>query len=178
MKKILILSCSLLALLAFSPISQADLIIPMHLTADEEEHGEHIGDVIVRDTDEGLLIIPDLENPILEPGLHGFHVHTKPSCANLGTAAEGHYDPKGTGKHLGPANDKGHLGDLPFLSVNAKHKAQQPLLAPELTKKEILGHALILHEGGDNFSDSPEKLGGGGNRIACGIITKKGSKAS
>lgn len=27
--------------------------------------------------------------------------------------AGGHLDPEKTGKHLGPYNDKGHLGDLP-----------------------------------------------------------------
>jgi superoxide dismutase, Cu-Zn family len=28
----------------------------------------------------------------------------------------------------------------------------------------------MVHAGGDNFSDQPEPLGGGGGRIACGII--------
>jgi Cu-Zn family superoxide dismutase len=28
----------------------------------------------------------------------------------------------------------------------------------------------MIHSGGDNYSDVPEKLGGGGGRIACGVI--------
>lgn len=28
----------------------------------------------------------------------------------------------------------------------------------------------MIHAGGDNYSDKPEKLGGGGSRIACGVI--------
>ncbi|SSP59941.1 Cu/Zn superoxide dismutase [Acinetobacter baumannii] len=28
----------------------------------------------------------------------------------------------------------------------------------------------MIHAGGDNYSDSPLPLGGGGARIACGVI--------
>jgi Cu-Zn family superoxide dismutase len=34
----------------------------------------------------------------------------------------------------------------------------------------VRGHALVIHAGGDNFSDQPAPLGGGGARIACGAI--------
>jgi Cu-Zn family superoxide dismutase len=28
----------------------------------------------------------------------------------------------------------------------------------------------MIHDGGDNYSDEPAKLGGGGNRMVCGVI--------
>jgi Cu-Zn family superoxide dismutase len=28
----------------------------------------------------------------------------------------------------------------------------------------------MIHESGDNYSDTPKKLGGGGGRIACGVV--------
>jgi Cu-Zn family superoxide dismutase len=28
----------------------------------------------------------------------------------------------------------------------------------------------MIHAGGDNYSDEPEPLGGGGARIACGVV--------
>jgi len=28
----------------------------------------------------------------------------------------------------------------------------------------------MVHVGGDNYSDNPEALGGGGARMACGVI--------
>ena len=31
-------------------------------------------------------------------------------------------------------------------------------------------HALMIHVGGDNFHDHPAALGGGGARMACGVI--------
>ena len=35
---------------------------------------------------------------------------------------------------------------------------------------EIKGRALMIHAGGDNHSDHPAPLGGGGARMACGVI--------
>mgnify|MGYP006210031799 CR=1 FL=1 len=35
---------------------------------------------------------------------------------------------------------------------------------------EIKGHALMVHAGGDNHADMPKPLGGGGDRMACGVI--------
>jgi Cu-Zn family superoxide dismutase len=35
---------------------------------------------------------------------------------------------------------------------------------------DIKGLALMVHQGGDNHSDHPQPLGGGGARVACGVI--------
>lgn len=82
----------------------------------------------------------------------------------------GHFDPKLTGKHFGPYNTKGHLGDLPALFVDDNGLATVPTLAPKLRLKNLHAHAIVIHAGGDNYSDVPEKLGGGGARIGCGVI--------
>ena len=49
-------------------------------------------------------------------------------------------------------------------------KANQTLLAPRLTLSQIRGLSVMVHAGGDNYSDHPKPLGGGGERIACGVI--------
>jgi Cu-Zn family superoxide dismutase len=129
--------------------------------------GKSLGSVIFSQTRYGLLVTPNLTN--LSPGLHGIHIHQTPSCDNFGQAAQGHLDPKNTAKHLGPYTDKGHLGDLPALFVDSKGNANLPVLAPRLTLNDVMGHSFMIHAGGDNYSDEP-KMGGGGDRIACGII--------
>jgi Cu-Zn family superoxide dismutase len=48
--------------------------------------------------------------------------------------------------------------------------ATQPVLAPRLKLSGVRGHALMLHAGGDNHSDHPAPLGGGGAQIACGVM--------
>jgi hypothetical protein len=43
-------------------------------------------------------------------------------------------------------------------------------VAPHLEVADAQGHAIVIHAGGDNFSDQPAPLGGGGARIACGVV--------
>jgi superoxide dismutase, Cu-Zn family len=143
---------------------------------DENGVGAAIGTLALEDTSGGLKITPDLS--ALPPGNHGFHVHGNADCGPgeqngtkvAGLAAGGHFDPMKTGKHLGPESNDGHKGDLPVLIVDANGKAAQPVVASHLTVAEAQGHAIVIHAGGDNFSDSPAPLGGGGARIACGVV--------
>ena len=90
-------------------------------------------------------------------------------AATAAGAAGGHLDPEGTGRHGAPWGD-GHLGDLPPLYVDADGQAAQPVLAPRLKLADLEGRSVMIHTGGDNFSDQPSKLGGGGSRIACGSV--------
>lgn len=137
--------------------------------------GEKIGVIVFSDSDRGLEIKPDVSG--LTPGLHGFHIHEKPSCERgekdnqwqAGMAAGGHYDPAQTGKHLGPKG-KGHQGDMPALEVGKDGKATKSLLAPHLNVVNLHRRSVMIHEGGDNYADTPNPLGGGGARIACGVI--------
>lgn len=145
----------------------AGTVVQMHKVA-KQGVGASVGTITLSQSRHGLLIKPNLHG--LPPGDHGFHVHQYPNCSDNGMAAGGHLDPKHTGKHLGPYNSHGHLGDLPALIVNKKGMANLPLLAPRLKLSDIEKHSLMIHANGDNYSDSPKKLGGGGARIACGVI--------
>ncbi len=137
--------------------------------------GEAIGSINARDTNYGVVITPKLRG--LTPGLHGFHVHENPDCGAAekdgqkvaALAAGGHFDPKKTGVHKGPY-ENGHLGDLPALLVNADGTATHPVLAPRLKLHDVEGRSLVIHAGGDNYSDNPKPLGGGGARVACGVL--------
>ncbi|MBB3230855.1 superoxide dismutase family protein [Halomonas stenophila] len=133
--------------------------------------GESLGTVTLEDTDHGLLLTPDLSG--LSPGIHGFHVHENAGCGpegeSAGAEAGGHYDPDETGRHEGPYGD-GHLGDLPVLVVDEDGEARLPVLAPRLGLEDLQGRSLMIHEAGDNYADEPKPLGGGGARVACGMI--------
>ncbi|PQO89739.1 superoxide dismutase [Cu-Zn] SodC2 [Massilia phosphatilytica] len=138
--------------------------------------GKPIGGVTIAESTNGLVFTPNLTN--LPPGSHGFHVHETGSCGTNekegkkvpAGAAGGHFDPTGAKHHGGPSGD-GHLGDLPPLVVAANGGASTAVTAPRLTKlSEVKNKALMIHAGGDNFSDQPKPLGGGGDRIACGVI--------
>jgi Cu-Zn family superoxide dismutase len=126
-----------------------------------------IGTVTAVDTKYGLLLTPNLSD--LPPGQHGFHVHENPSCGEIGKSAGGHLDPQKTNKHHGPYNDDGHFGDLPAMYVDSNGQATTPVLAPRLKSADIKNHAMMIHAGGDNYSDNPAN-GGGGERLGCGVI--------
>ncbi len=144
--------------------------------ATPEGPGATIGTVEITGGPDGTVFKPELKD--LPPGEHGFHVHAKGSCAPgqqdgktvPALAAGGHWDPDKTGRHEGP-DGKGHLGDLPVLVVAADGTATEAVTAPRITDPSRLkGLALMIHAGGDNYSDQPKALGGGGARLACGII--------
>lgn len=146
----------------------ADIEVPMY-TTEKSDTGKAVGSISISETEFGLLFTPKLHG--LKPGIHGFHIHENPACGHNGMDAGGHLDPNKSGKHLGPYNNKGHLGDLPTLYVNTDGTANNPVLAPRLKHlSELQYHSLMIHEGGDNYSDQPDKLGGGGLRMECGII--------
>lgn len=156
----------LLSLLAVS-VAQASVNIPISIVKANGDQ-KAIGYVKAEDSVCGVLLTPHLHD--LPPGIHGFHIHEHPSCADNGNAAGGHLDPTKSEKHLGPYDHQGHLGDLPVLIVNADGTATLPTLAPRFKLKQLKGHSLMIHAGADNYSDIPEKNGGGGERYACGVI--------
>lgn len=155
--------------------AEAAIEVPMRLVNPAGEVAE-IGVVRVEESAHGIVLVPDLTG--LPPGLHGFHVHEHPDCGPAeggdgppmaAGAAGGHLDPEETGRH-GPPWGEGHLGDLPALYVDSGGEARHPVLAPRLRLDQLRGRSLMIHEGGDNYADEPEPLGGGGARIACGVI--------
>jgi superoxide dismutase, Cu-Zn family len=171
MKTILIAAaCLSAASLAFG----AEITVPVS-AAEKQGTGQSLGTVKIVETPFGLAFYPDLKG--LPPGQHGFHIHEKPSCApgeNNGAivpafAAGGHLDPAATKKHGEPWGD-GHLGDLPPLYVGADGNATSPVLGPRLKLADVKNRSLMVHAGGDNHADHPAPLGGGGARVACGVI--------
>lgn len=164
-----------IALAASATIAQAASVTVQVNAISATGIGAVAGKVTLTDTAKGLLVVPELTG--LTPGLHGFHVHEKGDCgpgtANgapaAGLAAGGHFDAGKTGKHEGP-HGHGHSGDLPLLVVGDDGKATLPVLAPRLKVAQVKGRSLMVHAGGDNYADQPAPLGGGGARVACGLI--------
>lgn len=165
---------ALLLAMAASAAVAADTVVTMQ-AVDANGIGAAVGTVSISGSAHGLVFTPALHG--LQPGLHGFHLHQNASCApgmSEGKSvpaftAGGHYDPQASGRHGTPWGD-GHLGDLPALYVDAEGKATQPVLAPRLKATDLAGRALMVHAGGDNHADHPAPLGGGGARVACGVI--------
>ena len=167
------------AVLAASGAARADYKVEMN-SVDANGVGASIGTVrIAAKPGRGVVFTPQLKG--LPAGKHGFHVHEAGNCGakdkdgkmSPAEMAGGHYDPAKAGKHAGPEGE-GHKGDLPTLEVAADGTATKAVSAEHLALKDLDGKSLMIHEGGDNYADQPKPLGGGGTRIACGVIQSGG----
>jgi len=141
----------------------------------KEGVGDKIGTVVVSEGKDGTSFKVSVKG--LPAAQRGFHVHEKGDCGpgmkdgkmEAGIAAGEHYDPEGHKSHKGPKG-KGHKGDLPLLKGTASG-IEQTVTAPRLKLADLKGRSLVIHEGGDNYSDNPEN-GGGKGRVACAVIPK------
>jgi Cu-Zn family superoxide dismutase len=165
---------------AFAGAASADYTVDMN-AIDIQGVGASLGTIKVTAAPQGgVLFTPELKG--LPPGDHGFHVHQFANCGakqkdgkmEPGEMAGPHYDPKKTAKHAGPKG-AGHGGDLPVLKVEADGTAKAPVTAERLALDELRNKSLVIHAGGDNYSDNPPN-GGGGARIACGVIQARVGK--
>lgn len=110
----------------------------------------------------------------LEPGEHGFHLHTTGKCtAPDFQSAGGHLNP--AGREHGSLNPRGkHLGDLPNLVIGASRSAstEVDLGADTRELRETLfdddGTALVVHAAADDYRSDP--AGDAGSRVACGVL--------
>ena len=154
------------------PTTTASQVVILHQVSSQGIL-DPIGKVYLSDSAQGLKIKTQLSH--IPTGSHGFHIHEFGSCAPAekdgkmiaAQAAGGHFNPHKVGhgdEHMG------HLGDLPPISADAHGDNQTTVYAPRLKLADVQGLALMIHAGGDNHSDHPQPLGGGGARIACGVI--------
>jgi len=100
------------------------------------------------------------------------HFHEHGNCGDTAMLAHGHWNPTNTqhGK-WGSANF--HSGDIGNIRLNAQGKGTLSLTTDLWTlggkpEKNILGKAVIIHGGMDDYKTQP--TGNSGTRIGCGII--------
>ena len=184
MCKVVVLGAALCVSLLFAGAASAQEKVEIEMyKITKDGMGDKIGTITAFDTANGYLGLKFALKGVLPVGGHGLHVHENGSCDPAekdgvmvaGLAAGGHYDPQRTGKHEGPSGN-GHLGDLPILYVDVDddgtQSATHTLVAPRLKLADIRGLSIVIHEGSDNFRDEPKPNGGGGARIACGVVPK------
>ncbi len=110
----------------------------------------------------------------LEPGEHGFHLHTTGQCtAPDFKSAGGHLNP--AGREHGALNPQGkHLGDLPNLVIGASRSTSTEIDLGADTRelRETLfdadGTAVVVHAEADDYRSDP--AGDAGSRVACGVL--------
>ena len=124
------------------------------------------------ETKDGLDVEVNVSN--VPPGKHGFHIHEKGDCSDMGKGAGGHYNPDGVMHGLVTKDGftHAHAGDFGNIEVAADGTGVLKFSIAGLTltgeKYNVAGKAVILHEKEDDFG---QPTGNAGGRIGCGIIT-------
>lgn len=111
----------------------------------------------------------------LAEGEHAIHIHEKGDCsASDGKSAGGHWNPTSE-DHGEWGNAEGyHKGDIGNFKVDSNGNGTVNFSTDEWCigcgdeKKDIVGKAVIVHDGVDDYTSQPS--GAAGTRVGCGVI--------
>ena len=100
------------------------------------------------------------------------HIHEHGNCGDTAMLAHGHWNPTNA-QHGKWGSASFHLGDIGNVKLNAQGKGTMTLTTDLWTlggkpDKNILGKAMIVHGGADDYKSQP--AGNSGTRIGCGMI--------
>jgi Cu-Zn family superoxide dismutase len=100
------------------------------------------------------------------------HLHEHGDCGDNGKMAHGHWNPTNA-QHGKWGSGSFHAGDIGNVKLDAKGKGTLTLETDLWTlggayQKNILGKAVIVHGGVDDYKTQP--TGDAGSRIGCGVI--------
>ena len=111
----------------------------------------------------------------LDAGIHAIHIHEKADCSSPdGKSSGGHWNPtfedhgkwgNATGYHKGDIGNfvvsEDGIGKISF-------STDEWCLGCGDEKKDVIGKAIVVHQGADDFTSQPS--GAAGARVSCGGI--------
>lgn len=113
----------------------------------------------------------------LSEGEHAIHIHEKADCSSDdGKSTGGHWNPTAQPHGKWGAEEGYHKGDIGNFTVNAEGHGTITLTTDQWCigcgdeTKDIIGKAIIVHQGQDDFTTQP--TGAAGGRVSCGGIIK------
>ncbi len=111
----------------------------------------------------------------LSEGEHAIHIHEKADCSSPdGKSTGGHWNPTMQPHGKWGAKEGFHKGDIGNFKADADGKGYITFATNEWCigcdddKKNIVGKAIIVHQGVDDFTSQPS--GAAGSRVSCGGI--------
>ncbi|WP_222984516.1 superoxide dismutase family protein [Flagellimonas meishanensis] len=151
-------------------VEKKELTFKMEPKSDSYVEGE------VTFTEENGVVIMKATFSGLTPGEHAIHIHEKADCSSAdGTSTGGHWNPTFQPHAKWGAEGGYHKGDIGNFVAEADGNAtvdfatDQWCIGCDDETKNIVGKAVIVHQGVDDFTSQPS--GAAGPRISCaGII--------
>ncbi len=111
----------------------------------------------------------------LNEGTHAIHIHESSDCSSAdGKSTGGHWNPTAQPHGKWGAADGFHKGDIGNFEADENGNGTVTMTTDEWcigcgdANKDIIGKAIIVHQGVDDFTSQPS--GDAGARISCGGI--------
>ncbi|MBD1261105.1 superoxide dismutase family protein [Maribacter polysiphoniae] len=155
-------------------VVQEESVETISFTMEPKSDSTVKGEVTFTQEDDEVTMIANFSG--LTPGKHAIHLHEKADCSS--------YDGKSTGGHWNPTHEPHgkwgaaegyHKGDIGNFVANEEGNAtltfstDQWCIGCDDQNRNIVGKAVIVHQGVDDFVSQPS--GDAGARISCtGII--------
>ncbi len=114
----------------------------------------------------------------LAPGTHAIHIHEKADCSAAdGASAGGHWNPTFQPHGKWGDSEGYHKGDIGNFEADQDGNGRISMSTDEWcigcgdSNRDILGKAVIVHQGTDDFTSQPS--GAAGARVSCGGIIQQ-----
>jgi len=147
--------------------------ITLEISLEPKNDSNVAGKIIFTET-EGLVTM-EAKLTGLSEGNHAIHIHEKADCSSPdGKSTGGHWNPTMEPHGAWGAKEGYHKGDIGNFNADAKGNGEITFatndwcLGCDDDKENIIGKAIIVHQGIDNFKSQPS--GAAGSRISCGAI--------
>lgn len=155
-------------------VKDTDMSKTLTVTLNPKSDSNVSGTVTFIEKDGEIMMTADMTG--LSEGTHAIHIHETADCSSAdGKSTGGHWNP--TAEPHGKWGDEGgfHKGDIGNFEVGAdgigtiSMTTDKWCLGCDDPTKNIMGKAIIVHAGADDFTSQPS--GAAGARISCaGII--------
>lgn len=140
----------------------------------EPKSNSHVtGSVIF--TEENGIVTMNATLTGLESGVHAIHIHESSDCSSPdGKSTGGHWNPTNQPHGKWGASSGYHKGDIGNFTADENGNGSISLSTNEWcidcddANKNIIGKAIIVHAGTDDFTTQP--TGDAGGRVSCGGI--------
>ena len=126
-------------------------------------------------TEEGSIVTMVAYLNGLSEGEHAIHIHQKADCSSAdGKSTGGHWNPTMEPHGKWGAPEGYHKGDIGNFNATSDGKGSITFATNDWCigcddeKKDILGKAIIVHQGTDDYTSQPS--GAAGSRVSCGGI--------
>lgn len=153
--------------------TKAENVKTLQVNLEPKSNSKVQGTAVFTEKDGEVTLVATISG--MTEGEHAIHLHEKADCSSDdGTSTGGHWNPTMQPHGKWGSADGYHKGDIGNIVADADGNGTISMTTDEWcigcgdSNKDIIGKAVIIHEGIDDFVTQP--TGNAGGRVSCGGI--------